>query len=102
MMHWTVLWIILMASNVMKYYFVLVGIIPWGPMGVIKGISYSLSQQSNLYKQICCLWGEADMPLFETKSKTCMTSAHKRVTALKFDTAVVHSSILFSTKETAV
>ena len=28
------------------------------------------------------------MPLFETKSKTCMISAHKRVIALKFCTAV--------------
>ena len=28
------------------------------------------------------------MPLLETKSKTCMISAHKRVTVLKFGTAV--------------
>ena len=28
------------------------------------------------------------MTLFETKSKTCIISAHKRVTALKFGTAV--------------
>ena len=30
----------------------------------------------------------ADVPLFETQSKICMLSAHKRVTALKFSTAV--------------
>ena len=34
------------------------------------------------------LKGEADVPLFETKRKTRMISAHKRVTALKFGTAV--------------
>ena len=28
------------------------------------------------------------MPLFETKSETCMISVHKRVTALNFGTAV--------------
>ena len=32
--------------------------------------------------------GEADVPLFETESKTCMISAHKRVISLKFGTAV--------------
>ena len=32
--------------------------------------------------------GEADVPLFETKSKTRMISVHKRVTALKLGTAV--------------
>ena len=32
--------------------------------------------------------GRADVPLFETKSKTRMISANKRVTALKFGTAV--------------
>ena len=32
--------------------------------------------------------GEADVLLFVTKSKTRMISAHKRVTALKFETAV--------------
>ena len=33
--------------------------------------------------------GGADVPLFQTKSKTRMISAHKRVKALKFGTAVV-------------
>ena len=32
--------------------------------------------------------GGVDVPLFETKSKTCMISAHIRVTALKFGKAV--------------
>ena len=34
--------------------------------------------------------GSADVPLYATKSKTCMISAHKRVTALKFGTAVAY------------
>ena len=33
--------------------------------------------------------GGGDVPLFETKSKTSMISAHKRVKALKFGRAVV-------------
>ena len=32
--------------------------------------------------------GEADVPLFEAKSKTCMISDHKRVITLKLGTAV--------------
>ena len=36
--------------------------------------------------------GEADVPLFEAKSKTCMISDHKRVITLKLGTAVAYFS----------
>ena len=53
-----------------------------------KDIAKHVESKTEAQVHIYYLRWEADVPLFETKSETCMISARKRVTALKFGTAV--------------
>ena len=53
---------------------------------MVIGIRNSKSKEKDNYN--IQKGGGAVVPLFETKSKMHMISAHKRVTALKFGTAV--------------
>ena len=56
------------------------------------GIKYFFlaGEKNNLVQNIhpCLIRGEADVPIFETQSKTYMISANKIVITLKFGTAV--------------